>query len=175
MIPSRSALPSSWAALAMANAPVSSQSSEMSVSMIRCTGARSLGDCAAGTGTAAGFNYPIGIAADANGNLYVGDQFNEKVRKIAPAGVVTTLAGNGAVGSADGVGSSATFYYPTGVTVDNSGNIYVTDLGGNTIRKVTSGGVVTTNSFKFRGRPSRICGNKSAWQTRISAPLSARM
>lgn len=97
-----------------------------------------------GTGAAAGFNYPIGIAADANGNLYVGDQLNEKVRKITPAGVVTTLAGNGAPASADGVGSSATFYYPTGVTVDPSGNVYVTDLGGNTIRKVTSGGVVTT-------------------------------
>jgi serine/threonine protein kinase, bacterial len=97
-----------------------------------------------GTGTAAGFNYPIGIAADASGNLYVGDQLNEKVRKITPAGVVTTLAGNGTPASADGTGNSATFYYPTGVTVDPSGNIYVTDLGGNTIRKVTSTGVVTT-------------------------------
>jgi serine/threonine protein kinase, bacterial len=97
-----------------------------------------------GTGTAASFNYPIGIAADASGNLYVGDQFNEKVRKVTPAGVVTTLAGNGNWGSVDGTGTSATFYYPTGVTVDASGNLYVTDLGGNTIREVSSVGVVTT-------------------------------
>jgi len=97
-----------------------------------------------GTGTGASFNYPIGIAADASGNLYVGDQFNEKVRKITPAGVVTTLAGSGNYGSADGTGSSATFYYPTGVTVDASGNLYVTDLGGQTIRKVTSAGAVST-------------------------------
>jgi serine/threonine protein kinase, bacterial len=97
-----------------------------------------------GTGAAAGFNYPIGIAADANGNLYIGDQLNEKVRKITSAAVVTTLAGSGAVGSNDGAGSSATFYYPTGVTLDPSGNIYVTDLGGNTIRKVTPGGAVST-------------------------------
>jgi serine/threonine-protein kinase len=97
-----------------------------------------------GTGMAATFNYPIGIAVDASGNLYVGDQFNEKVRQITPAGVVTTLAGNGNVGSADGAGNSATFYYPTGVTVDALGNIFVTDLGGNTIREVTPAGVVTT-------------------------------
>jgi streptogramin lyase len=97
-----------------------------------------------GTGTAASFNYPVGIAADVSGNLYVGDQFNEKVRKITPAGVVTSLAGNGNYGSADGAGTSATFYYPTGVTTDASGNVYVTDLGGNTIRKVTPAVVVTT-------------------------------
>jgi sugar lactone lactonase YvrE len=97
-----------------------------------------------GTGAAASFNYPIGIAADASGNLYVGDQFNEKVRLVTPAGVVTTLAGNGNWGSVDGTGTSATFYYPTGVTVDASGNIFVTDLGGNTIREVSPVGVVTT-------------------------------
>jgi hypothetical protein len=97
-----------------------------------------------GSGTAASFNYPIGIAVNASGNLYVGDQFNEKVRQITAAGAVTTLAGNGSVGSADGAAASATFYYPTGVTVDASGNVFVTDLGGNTIREITPAGAVTT-------------------------------
>lgn len=97
-----------------------------------------------GTGAAASFNYPIGIAADASGNLYVGDEFNEKVRQVTSAGAVTTLAGNGNWGSADGTGTSATFYYPTGVAIDASGNIFVTDLAGNTIREVSSAGVVTT-------------------------------
>jgi sugar lactone lactonase YvrE len=97
-----------------------------------------------GTGAAAGFNYPIGIAVDANGNLFVGDQLNEKVRMITSAGVVTTLAGTGAVGSANGPGNSATFYYPTGVTLGPPGIIYVTDLGGNIIRNVGLDGAALT-------------------------------
>jgi sugar lactone lactonase YvrE len=95
-----------------------------------------------GTGAAAGFNYPIGIAVDANDNLFIGDQLNEKVRMITSAGIVTTLAGTGAVGSANGPGNSATFYYPTGVTLGPPGIIYVTDLGGNMIRSVGPGGAV---------------------------------
>ncbi len=97
-----------------------------------------------GSGTAASFNYPIGIAVNASGNLYVGDQFNEKVRQITPGGTVTTFAGNGSVGSTDGAAATAAFYYPTGIAVDASGNIFVTDLGGNTIREITPAGAVTT-------------------------------
>jgi hypothetical protein len=97
-----------------------------------------------GTGAAASFNYPFGIAADAAGNLYVGDYYNHAVRKVTPAGVVTTLAGNGTSGSADGTGSTASFYQPAGLTADGSGNVYVCDALNHKIRKVTQAGVVTT-------------------------------
>jgi RHS repeat-associated protein len=97
-----------------------------------------------GTGTGASFYHPVGLAADASGNIYVADEDNNVIRKITPAGVVTTFAGTGAQGSADGAAGSATFYYPCGVAVDASGNVYVADAFNNKIRKITSGGVVST-------------------------------
>ncbi|QDQ84086.1 hypothetical protein FNZ07_23470 [Paraburkholderia megapolitana] len=97
-----------------------------------------------GTGAAASFNGPFGVAVDANGNVYVTDSNNNEIRKITAAGVVTTLAGSGAVGSADGTGAVASFSNPNGVAVDASGNVYVADSGNNKIRKITPAGVVTT-------------------------------
>lgn len=97
-----------------------------------------------GTTTAAAFNNPFGLAFDAAGNLYVSDYYNHAIRKITAAGVVTTVAGNGTPGTTDGTGAAARFSLPTGLAVDGSGNIYVCDLQNNTIRKITSAGVVTT-------------------------------
>ena len=98
-----------------------------------------------GTGTAARFSWPSGVAADLSGNLYVADQNNLTIRKITPAGVVTTLAGlAGNSGSADGTGSAARFNNPYGVAADLSGNLYVADQNNLTIRKITPVGVVTT-------------------------------
>lgn len=97
-----------------------------------------------GTGTAAQFNQPYAITIDAAGNLYVGDRINNAIRKITPAGVVSTLAGNGTAGSADGTGSVARFNEPIGITVDASGNVYVADYINSLLRKVTPAGVVTT-------------------------------
>jgi PKD repeat protein len=98
-----------------------------------------------GTGSAARFNQPLGVAVDTNGNLYVADSGNNTIRKVTPAGVVTTLAGlAGTGGSADGTGSAARFNQPFGVAVDTNGNVYVADTSNFTIRKVTPAGVVTT-------------------------------
>lgn len=98
-----------------------------------------------GVGSAARFYYPTGVAVDSGGNVYVADSINHTIRKITPAGIVTTLAGTAqSAGSADGVGAAARFDYPNGIAVDGAGNVYVADTDNNTIRMITPAGVVTT-------------------------------
>src|SRR3989442_1463480 len=94
---------------------------------------------------AAQFNSPIGLSVDSAGNLYVGDSANQTIRKVTSAAAVTTLAGQvGVTGSANGTGSGASFNGPQGTSVDSAGNVYVADNGNRTIRKITTGGAVTT-------------------------------
>ena len=97
-----------------------------------------------GTGIAATFQFPSGVTTD-GANLYVTDSVNNKIRKIVIAtGVVTTLAGSGVAGAADGTGVAATFWSPLGITTDGT-NLYITDAGNNAIRKIViATGVVTT-------------------------------
>ena len=103
------------------------------------------------TGTSAKFSNPAGIVSDGT-NLFVADSSNHTIRKIViSSGVVTTLAGTaGTSGSADGTGASARFNSPIGLTIDNAGNLYVSDQNYTKVRKiVTSTGVVTTISATF--------------------------
>ena len=99
------------------------------------------------TGSAARFNHPRSISLDTDKNLFVADMYNHTIRKVTSAGVVTTLAGTaGSSGSTDATGSAARFNSPHGVSVDTAGNVFVADTSNQTIRKVTSAGVVTTEA-----------------------------
>ena len=92
-----------------------------------------------GKGGGARFNRPFGIMGDWLDNLYVVDQGNDAIRKIAPDGSVTTVASTGERGFADGPWRSAQFNTPAGLTVDRLNNFYVADQGNNLIRKIATG------------------------------------
>jgi streptogramin lyase len=121
-----------------------------------------------GTGTAALFDGPEGVAIDATGNLYVTDTYNNCIRKITPAGVVTTRAGNPTKGYADGTGTAASFNYPTDLVIDASGNLYVTDLYNYRIRKVTPAGVVTT----FAGNSNYFSADGVGTSANLDEPIN---
>ncbi len=98
-----------------------------------------------GSGTAARFFKPAGLAIDSVGNVYVADMGNSTLRKISASGVVSTLAGLPTIdGLMDGAGSNAWFAEPQGLTLDSAGNIYVADTANAVLRKVTPEGLVTT-------------------------------
>jgi sugar lactone lactonase YvrE len=97
-----------------------------------------------GVADSSNYHLPTGLAHDADGYIYVADAGNHAIRKIAPDGSVTTIAGNGVLGLADGAGSEARFNYPTDVAVADDGTIYVADTLNHVIRKIDKNGRVTT-------------------------------
>ncbi|MFG3551813.1 hypothetical protein [Streptomyces sp. NPDC047725] len=99
-----------------------------------------------GPAVATKLKHPWGVAVDEEGNLYISDRYNHRVRKVAPNGVITTVAGNGVSGYvADGGPAVATsLHYPAGVAVDGEGNLYIGDGNNHRVRKVAPAGIITT-------------------------------
>jgi hypothetical protein len=114
-----------------------------------------------GTGSAAKFNQPRNMVYDGSHNLYVSDTANHAIRKITPAGVVTTYAGTGSPGSTNANGTSASFSTPSGLAIDASSNVYVADSGNNVIRKIDTSQNVTTFALSLTG-PSEVAVSSNA-------------
>ena len=98
---------------------------------------KSLKGAADGKGKVASFSHPDGLAVDRSGNIYVADVGNNKIRKITPDGVVSTIAGNGTRGGENGPVRAASFYRPFGLTIDKDGNLYIADYQNNLVRKIS--------------------------------------
>ncbi len=131
------------------------------ITTVAGTGTNSyLGD--GGPATNAALNYPTGVSFDGNGNLFIADAYNARIRKVDTNGVVTTVAGNGTSGysGAGGVATNVTLYYPYGVAADGAGNFFIADYGNNRIRKVDTNGFLTTvagngsNGYSGDGGPA---------------------
>jgi uncharacterized protein (TIGR03437 family) len=110
-----------------------------------------------GPATSASLDYPLGVAADAAGNLYMADSGNNRIRKVSPSGTISTVVGNGTSGfSGDGgPATSASLLDPSGVALDAAGNLYIADSRNNRIRKVSPSGIIGTvagnGPYKFAG------------------------
>jgi len=112
------------------------------VSTIAGSGAAGSGGFADGPAASARFNAPRGIAVDSAGNVYVADTLNQRIRKITPAGAVTTVAGSGDQGTANGAAGAARFSSPDGIAVDSTGDLFVADNSSFRIREILTSGVV---------------------------------
>ena len=124
-----------------------------------------------GTATFAYLNSPYQTAVDAGGNIYIADRGNNRVRKIAVNGVISTIAGNGTAGSTGdgGAALNAELNDPIGVAVDGVGNVYIAEYHGNRIRKVDGNGIITT--FAGNGTAGYTGDGGQATSAEIHAPI----
>jgi len=119
-------------------------------------------------GVAASFSSPYGVAVDGSGNVFVTDQGNQVIRKITPAGTVSTFAGSGNSGAANGTGTVASFNNPYGITIDAAGNLYVADQGNALVRRITPAGTVTTLAGGGTGSSSDGIGTAASFNSPTS-------
>jgi uncharacterized protein (TIGR03437 family) len=125
-----------------------------------------------GLATNAQFSEPTGVAVDTNGNLYIADLGNSRIRKVSPTGIVTTVAGNGSAGRAGGDGGpaiNAEIGFPSSVAVDANGNIYIGDPANNYIWKVSAAGIIRT--IAGGGRAAGLGDGADATNSNLSLPL----
>src|SRR5687768_13002219 len=120
-----------------------------------------------GPAMSAQFFKPMDIVVDGQGNLIIADIGNHRIRKITPAGIVSTIAGDGTQGYADGNAADAKFDQPDAVCIDPQGNIYVSDMGNARIRKISSTGVVST----IAGNGNRGMVNGNALSAEFDLPF----
>lgn len=99
-----------------------------------------------GPATAARMSQPLGVGFDANGNMYIADGFNRRIRKVSPSGIISTIAGNGMSGTTGdgGLAIAATMQYPNGIAVDATCNVYFTDWSAHTVRRINTSGYIST-------------------------------
>ena len=123
--------------------------------------------------TSTSLRAPFGVAVDASGNIFIADTSNHRIRKVDTSGIITTVAGNGRERfSGDGGSASrASLNFPTGVTVDMAGNLFITEQGSHRIRKVNAAGIITTVAGNGRERFSGDGGRA----TRASLSLPTGM
>ncbi|HEY3861267.1 MAG TPA: SBBP repeat-containing protein [Verrucomicrobiae bacterium] len=117
--------------------------------------------------TNAGFNLPQGVCVDSNGNVFITDTGNNRIRKIALTGIISTIAGGGTNGTTNGAATNATLNAPAATAVDAAGNLFIADSGNNRIRKVATNGVITT---VVGGGSSNVVSGLMATNANISDP-----
>ena len=127
-----------------------------------------------GAATATQLYFPYDVTLDGSGNLYIAVGGNNRIRKVDTAGIITTVAGNGerGYGGDGGSATAAKLYFPQGVAVDGSDNLYIADTGNNRIRKGRPDGIITTvagngeRDFAATAvrRPRRNCTGPEAWR-----------
>lgn len=128
-----------------------------------------------GPATSARLYAPAGLAVDRQGNVYIADSYNQRVRKVSASGTITTFAGTGKQGSSGdgGLATSAQLQYPTAVAVDGQGNVYIAGTPDSRVRKVTPGGTITTFAGTGAGGFSGDGGRAASAQLKLPAAVAA--